>query len=162
MKLSSGYGLSGLHQGLQETANTVLGHREGFLVGFALRDASRKGRDRHHVATFLGGLEMNGIGISVHDPMIAAWAAWSPRLSSLWGLKVSLRALGTCRRRQPTRRSLLDNRERGGKAPRQAFALAIPADNQAFPVGNGVPFAGNERRRVHVKATGAGNGSRSA
>jgi hypothetical protein len=56
------YGSAGFDQSLQETVDAVLGHRKGFFVGLALRDASRERRDRHHTAALLGGLEMHGEG----------------------------------------------------------------------------------------------------
>src|SRR5262245_23826203 len=59
--------LAGFFQGLEESSNTVLGHGNGFFVGLALRDATRKRRDRHHVTAFLSGLEVHGVGMSLHN-----------------------------------------------------------------------------------------------
>jgi hypothetical protein len=58
--------LTGFHQGLEEASNTILGHRKGFTVGVALRDASWEHGDRHYITTLLGGLEVCGVGIGFH------------------------------------------------------------------------------------------------
>jgi hypothetical protein len=58
--------LSRLGEGLEKSADAVLGHLQSFLVGLPLGDASRECRDGHDVSTFLRGFQVDRVSEVLH------------------------------------------------------------------------------------------------